>query len=187
MYNYLLIDAPSKNEHVNSPVRTTSGDTRHKVNKIYFRDQTTQIPQSNRNKRSVIPAGLSPWTRLSWCWGKQLNKYQGSSGLCVSVLWGSEVAVEAHLRWTCVKDEGSWMGWMGFLRESGETLWTAVGSSWFLLMICRASWVFPENTTNITWVYPSLIQHTLSYSNSVLEVTDYFSVQHTFQNVFFFI
>lgn len=59
---------------------------------------------------------------------------------------------EAHLRCTCVKDAGNWMGWTdwkgwtGFLRESGETLWTAVGSSWFRLMICRASWVFPEDT-----------------------------------------
>lgn len=86
--------------------------------------------------------------------GKQLYKYQGSSGLCAVSGGGGgpHVAVEVHLRWTCVKDEGSWMGWtdwkgwMDFLRESGETLWTAEGSSWFRLMICKASWVFPEDT-----------------------------------------
>lgn len=77
---------------------------------------------------------------------------------------GLHVAVEAHLRWTCVKDEGSWIGWtdwkgwMDFLRESGETLWTAEGSSWFRLMICRASWVFPEDTWHINIIISGLAQ-----------------------------
>lgn len=53
----------------------------------------------------------------------------------------------AHFLWIWVKDEGNWSGWMGFLRKSGETLCCVVGSSWLRLMICRASWVFPEDQT----------------------------------------
>lgn len=51
-----------------------------------------------------------------------------------------------------MKDDGSWRGWkdcrddVAFLWDSGEVLWTAMGRSWFRLMICRASWVFPKNT-----------------------------------------
>lgn len=77
----------------------------------------------------------------------EIKAPRGVCSVCVCVfLILCKAAVEAHLRWTCVKDEGSWMGWTDFLRESGETPWTVVGSSWFRLMICRASWVFPVDT-----------------------------------------
>lgn len=48
-----------------------------------------------------------------------------------------------------------WKDWTGFLRDSGEALWTAVGRSWFRLMICSASWVFPEDTTQIQGITSS--------------------------------
>ena len=70
-----------------------------------------------------------------------------------------------YLRCTCVKEEeeeeevleegGVWMGWTGwedwniwagFFRVSGEAVCSVAGRSWFLLMICSASWVFPDWT-----------------------------------------
>lgn len=60
-----------------------------------------------------------------------------------------------HLRCTCVKEEGVCMGctgcddWKGsgFLRRSGEEMGLTEGRSWFRLMICRASCVFPVEAT----------------------------------------
>lgn len=54
-----------------------------------------------------------------------------------------------HFRCTAVKEGGIWMGctgWKGppgFLRASPPGVALPRGSSWFLLMICRASSVFP--------------------------------------------
>ncbi len=62
-----------------------------------------------------------------------------------------------HLRCTCVKEEGVCMGctgwddWKGsgFLRRSGEESGLTDGRSWFRLMICKASCVFPAEATII--------------------------------------
>lgn len=67
------------------------------------------------------------------------------------------------------------MGCRGFLRESGETLWTMVGSSWFRLMICRASCVFPEDTHH-TDSDPIRDAHQSSHSNLSPAVTGCFTV-----------
>jgi hypothetical protein len=60
---------------------------------------------------------------------------------------GSQVTVGHHFLCTVVK-AGIWMGWIGWTGWSTGFFLTSewvftVGRSWFLLMICKASWVLP--------------------------------------------